>query len=111
MVKTQKLSAPSGAEIMIREYLTAGQCRELRLVQEKFMRFTMDFQTQKPVMPEVDMALVQKEREDMTIRFAIESYGGSSENVLERLLEAPPGDFEFALEEAEKRTSNPKGQK
>lgn len=95
----------------MREYLTAGECRELRLVEQKHMNMRLNLETQKPDIEQVNMANVTKEREDSLIRFAVESYNGSSEAVVERLLEAPSGDFEFVLAQAEKLLEVPKAVK
>ena len=111
MRETKKITLPSGAELSVRTYLTAREVRELRLTKEKLMSFSVNIETGKPVLSDVNMASVQKEEEDCLIRFAVESYGGNTEAVLEALLDAPAGDFEAALAEARKLLDSPKGAK
>lgn len=108
MRETKKITLPSGAELSIRTHLTAREVRELRLTKEKLMSFSVNVETGKPVLSEVNMASVQKDEEDCLIRFAVESYAGSTVNVLEALLDAPAGDFEATLLEARKLLESPK---
>lgn len=104
-------TTPAGKQLEIKEALTGRELRDLKHVEQSTMTLTVDMTIQKPVVNKVSMAEVEIAKEEAIIRKCVVSYDGSTDNVLDRLLDGVAGEYEFALEKASELLQNPKGQK
>lgn len=97
--QTKKVKAPSGKEVELKTYLTA---RERRQIREAYLN---------SINPEIDVngkatiTSVSGEKlsaaEDKLLEVSIVSYDGSTENVLNRILDGDsPEDYDFIIKEA-----------
>lgn len=95
--ETKKLKTPSGKELELKSYLTARERNELRSV---FLK-GMAVEPNTAQIKEVSGAVVD-EAEKKLLELAIVSYNGSAENVIERLLDSTPEEYDFVVAEANK---------
>ena len=97
--ETKKLAAPSGKEFEIKIYLTARERNELRGV---FLEnVSVDPITTQPKIGDLSGILLEK-AEKKIIELAVTSYDGNRENILERILDGSPEDYDFIVAEANK---------
>lgn len=101
-METIKIKTPSGKEAELKSYLTARERRQIRGVYISAIKPEMGTDG-KPIMSGVSGEMMEK-AEEMLIRIAVVSYNGSSENILERLLDGQDNaeDYEFLVNEANK---------
>lgn len=97
--KTIKLKTPLGKEVELKEYLTARERNELRNVYLSGMK--IEAEGERPVIKEIPGSIVEQ-AERKLIELAVVSYDGSRENVLERLLDSLPEEYDFVVAEANK---------
>lgn len=111
MNKTQSFTTPLGKELTLKEYLTGREARDLKHAESSAMSLSFNMETQKPVISEVSAAKVEIKKEEIMITAAILSYDGSADNILDRLLDGPSVEYEFALAKANDVANPPKEQK
>ena len=115
--ETKTVTLKSGKEVVLYSWITARQARDIREVVLRFAKFGFDTEstkeglTQKPVMKEYDAANSLREMDESSIRAAVLSFDGSSENIIDRLLDGPDGDWTEVLALADEVTKNPGGPK
>jgi hypothetical protein len=97
MRETKKIKTPSGKEVEIKTYLTARERNELRAV---FLK-NMEVDPTTNQIKEIKGSVIE-EAERKILELAIVSYDGSSENIIERLLEGTPEDYDFVVAEVNK---------
>lgn len=97
--QTQKLTTPSGKEFELKTYLTARERNELRAV--FLQNVSVDPTTSQPKVKELAGELLEQ-AERKVLEIAIISYDGAAENIIERLLDGSPEDYDFIVAEANK---------
>ena len=92
---TKTFTTPSGKEVVVKEYLTARERNELRGVTLNGLNIetTGDISQAKNITAEKLDQFQHK-----VIELAIVSYNGSAENILERLLDGTPDDYDAVVE-------------
>lgn len=97
--ETKKLTTPSGKEFEVKTYLTARERNELRGV---FLEnVSLDPTTAQPKVGDLAGALLEK-AEKKVIELAVISYDSNAENILDRILDGSPEDYDFVVAEANK---------
>ena len=96
-VKT--IQTPSDKEAVLKSYLTAGERNELRRIYLN----NMEIGTEKemPAITKISGSLVE-EAEKKMIEIAVVSYDGNPENILGRLLDEKPEEYDFVVAEINK---------
>jgi hypothetical protein len=94
--ETKKIKTPSGKEVELKTYLTAGERNELRAVFLSGMKLEGGTQIK-----EIDGGVVDK-AERKLLELAVVSYDGSAERIVERLLNELPEEYDFIVAEANK---------
>jgi len=97
--ETKKLNTPSGKEFEIKTYFTAKERNQLRSVYLSAMKF--DIGADQPAATEISGAVIEQ-AESKLIELATVSYDGSAENILDRILDGEPGDYDFIVAEINK---------
>lgn len=95
--ETKKLKTPGGKEVELKTYLTARERNELRAV---FLN-GIAIEPSSTQIKEISGAVVD-EAERKLIELAVVSYDGNRENILERLLDSTPEEYDFVVAEANK---------
>lgn len=106
-------TTPSGKKIVFKErsMITARDFRDLRALQDRSFNITVDLVTQKPSINAVNLGDVKVRQEELSLKIAIVSFDGSSDDIVERLLNGSSEDYDFALEQALELINSPKEQK
>lgn len=94
-----KCAAPSGKEFEIKPYLTARERNELRSV--FLQNISIDPSTNQPKVGELAGSLLEHAERKM-LELALVSYDGSAEQIIERILDGSPEDYDFIVTEANK---------
>ena len=97
--ETKKLTTPSGREFEVKAYLTARELNELRGVYLECVK--VDTQNAQPTIGEISGATLER-AEHKLIQLLATSLDGSAENVLDRLLDGMPEDYDFVVAECNK---------
>ena len=97
--EAKKLNTPSGKEFELKTYLTARERNELRSIY--LQAYSADPIT-KEVKPNQVTGVLLDGVEHKTIELAVLSFNGSADNILSRLLDGTPEDYDFVYQEANK---------
>jgi len=97
--ENKKLQTPLGKELELKAYLTARERNELRRVFLEGVH--IDPNRQDATLKDLSGDVLEK-AEHKYIEIIVAKYDGSSERVLERLLDATPAEYDFAVAEAGK---------
>jgi hypothetical protein len=108
--ETKKITTPSGKEVELKTYLTAGEAKELSLIFLKGMKLDYDPETKKPTVKDMSGQLMN-DAENRTVEIMVVSFDGSAENILGRILQLRNDEFEFIMEEINKITKPDIGKK
>ncbi|GIW70360.1 MAG: hypothetical protein KatS3mg101_1107 [Patescibacteria group bacterium] len=95
--ETKKIKTPSGKEVELKTYLTARERNELRNIFLKGM--TVEPSTAQ--VKEISGELIE-EAERKLIELAVVSFDNSAENIIGRILDGTPEDYDFIVSEANK---------
>lgn len=96
---TQKLSTPSGKEFEIKTFITARERNDLR---DMFLKnVSVNQATGETKTAEIG-GVFMKEVEYAYISTIVTSFNGSTEDVLNRILDESPDDYDFIAAEAGK---------
>lgn len=98
--ETKKLKTPLGKEVELRAYLTAGERRKIREAYLGAVRPEIGTDG-KTTTAKID-AQALSAAEDRLIEMSVASFDGSNENILQRLLDGAPEDYDFVVNEASK---------
>lgn len=100
--ETIKLTTPKGKPFEIIPYLTAKERNELRNVYLSEM--TAEIDTKNPEESKVNTinGTVYAKQEYKLVQLGVMSFDDSSENVLDRLLEESPEEYDFVIRELDK---------
>jgi hypothetical protein len=93
--ETKTIKTPGGKEVRLKTYLTARERNELRAIFLENMKF------EGTQVKEIDGGVVDK-AERKLLELVVVSYNGSAENIIERLLEERPEEYDFVVSEANK---------
>ena len=96
---TITVETPSGKQIVIKQYLTARERNDLRSIVAKKMVF--DPTTGEAKMGEIGGDILF-EQESKLVSLTVVEYDGSKENILERLLDSSPEEYDFVVAESGK---------
>lgn len=97
--KTKTITLPSGIVVEVKEFINARERNELRNIYLGFFSFKPD--EQKPEFKEVPGEVAEKVERKL-IEVAVVSYEGETENILDRILDGSPEDYDFLLVELNK---------
>ena len=97
--ETKVITLKSDKKAEIKTYLTARERNELRGV--FFGNFKIDAAGGKPEIKEIDGSVLGKAEEKL-LELAVVSFDGSTENVLQRLLDGSTADYDEVVAEAGK---------
>lgn len=97
--ETIKLQTPSGKELELKSYLTARERNELRRVFLEGVH--IDPNKQDANLKDLSGDVLEK-AEHKYIEIIVAKYDGNAENVLARLLDATPAEYDFVVAEATK---------
>jgi hypothetical protein len=95
--ETKKIKTPSGKEVELKTYLTARERNELRNIFLKGM--TVEPSTAQ--IKEISGELIE-EAEKKLIEIVVVSFDNSAENIIGRILDGTPEDYDFIVSEANK---------
>lgn len=112
MRETTEHRTPLGHEVVVHTYLTAREMREIGGAYQKHMKITMGAPepgaaTPTPKVEMGDAAAAERDEQDLLIRHGVATYAGSADNVLDRLLDGPDGEFQFVLALVKPLKENP----
>ncbi|MBI2025415.1 hypothetical protein HYT04_01345 [Candidatus Kaiserbacteria bacterium] len=97
--ETIKTKTPSGKELELKAWLTARERNELRRV---FLEgVSIDPNRKDANLKDLSGDVLEK-AEHKYVEIVVAKYDGSNERVLERLLDASPAEYDFAVAEAGK---------
>ncbi|MCX6756340.1 MAG: hypothetical protein NTX85_03295 [Candidatus Nomurabacteria bacterium] len=94
---TKTLQTPLRKEIVLKEYVTARERNELRSI----LLGNMKFDTEGKEIGTAELSgntLEISERKMLEV--IVTSYDGSTENIIDRLLDSTPEEYDFAVKEA-----------
>ena len=94
---TKKITTPGGLEVVLKEKITAGARNKLRNI----LLSSAKFDEQQKMTSEITGSTIEKV-EHALIEIVVVSLGGSADNVLGRLLDAAPEDYDCVIEQANK---------
>ena len=97
--ETKLLKTPTGKGVVIKTYLTARERNELRRTLLHDAKIDITTNQIKDLAAESLEAAEKK-----YIELAVVEYDGSTENILERILEAPARDYDYIIQEIQKMT-------
>lgn len=98
--ETKKITTPSGKEVELKTYLTARERNMIKDVFSNGMKIDLskiDPITKKPVITEVSGNLLVKSTEKL-LEIVVVGFDGSNENVMDRILDGSPKDYDYILE-------------
>ena len=97
-----KLTTPQNKELQIIPYLTARERNELR--NTYLAEMTTEIDPANPSQSKVTglKGTAYEKREHTLIRIGVINYAGSTENILDRLLDEKPEEYDFAIEQLDK---------
>lgn len=103
--ETIKLTTPGGKPFEIIPYLTARERNELR--NTYLSELSAEIDTQNPEASKISKlkGTVYEKQEQALIRIGVKSFDGNSENILERLLDERPEEYDFVVHELDKALS------
>mgnify|MGYP001586751547 CR=1 FL=1 len=104
--ETRTLTTPAAKQLVLKTYLTARERRTIRQVYLNKSRTTITPEGEPKT--EVTDSSVLDDYENAQIVQSVVSYDGTSENLLDRLLDAHPDEMIFVLKEISPLTENPK---
>ena len=94
---TKTLQTPLRKEIVLKEYVTARERNELRSI----LLGNMKFDTEGKEIGQAELSgntLEISERKMLEV--IVTSYDGNAENIIDRLLDSTPEEYDFAVKEA-----------
>jgi len=100
--ETIKLITPSGKALEIIPYLTARERNELRNTYLSEMTAEIDPQNLKESKVSGIRGSVYEKQEHTLIKLGVVSYDGKTENILDRLLDERPEEYDFVVKELDK---------
>lgn len=96
--ETKKFTTTSGKEVEIKTYLTKGERDLLRNILAEGRNVALKGEDQEETIPMTTMMKYQ----DESVKIAVVSFEGSSENVFERIQNSRAEDYDEILAETEK---------
>lgn len=97
--ETKKLTTPSGKEIELKTFLTARERNQVRAVVAE--KISLDVESGESKLAPISGELLER-MAHTGIEIAVVSFNGSSENILERILDGSPEDYDFIVAETTK---------
>lgn len=92
--ETKKISTPNGIEIEIVTYATG---REVRAIEQKYYtKAKLDIVAGQPKISDMDLS-AQFDVEQEMVRLLVKTVGGSTENILDTVLDMRSEDYEFVI--------------
>ena len=100
--ETIKLTTPAGKQFEIIPYLTARERNELR--NTYLSELSAEINTQNPEASKVSSinGTVYEKQEQALIKLGVISFDGSPDNILDRLLDQRPEEYDFVVSELDK---------
>lgn len=112
--KTIEMQTPSGHAFVLNEYMTGREGDQLRSLSTKYIKVGarpeegIDGKLEmKPSVESIDSEAIERETNEMTIKFMVVSIDGLTDGVLDTVLDLPDTDYLFILESAKRQSSNP----
>ena len=97
---TNQLTTPAGKQLELKTYMTAGERNQLRAVYLQSVKVKAGEDGQAEL-GELNGDVVER-AERKIIELLVVSYDGSNENILGRLLNATPEEYDFVVTESNK---------
>src|ERR1043166_934156 len=92
-----KLTTPSGKALEIIPYLTARERNELRNTYLSELSAEIDPENPKQSKVSSIKGIVYEKQEHALIKLGVVSYDGKTENILDRLLDERPEEYDFVV--------------
>jgi hypothetical protein len=107
---TQTLQTPEGRELVLKTYINAREFNEIKKSFLSAVKIDLAAATSEKAAQEaisaaaqqISLADISEANEYAAIRAIAQSYDGSPENIVERLLDASPEEYNFASREVQK---------
>lgn len=104
--ETKTLKTPSGKDAVLKTYLTARERNAVRASFLEGVKLTAadlaNPDAFKNASLQVSAAQITEANEKANVEQVVVSYDGSAENILSRLLDGTPEDYDFVVAEANK---------
>jgi len=97
--EVKAFTTPSGKPFEIKTYLTARERNDLRAIYLE--NVTVNAQTAQSTLADLTGPVLEKV-EKKILELVIASYDGTADNILDRLLDGSPEDYDFIVAEAGK---------
>jgi len=97
--ETKKITTPAGKELELKTYITARERNQIRDMFYKNMK--LENVGGKPEMSELS-GEIMSQAEYKLIESVVVSYDGNKENVLDRISDEKPEEYDFIVEEINK---------
>lgn len=91
------MTTPAGKELITKTYLTARERNELRSI--FLQNVSMDPGTSQPKIGDLSGELLER-AEQKVVDLVVTAYDGNPENILGRLLDGSPEEYDFVVAEA-----------
>ena len=103
---TKTITTPSGREVAIYTYLNARESNVLKRLYTSGMKIDMNNigSDGKPTVSEVD-GTIEIQAEEKLIELMVVSIDGSTESILDKILDGTTEDYDFILQEVNKSRS------
>lgn len=99
--ETRKIKTPSGREVILKEWITGREAKELRKV---FLNAVELSASGTEIKSTNIKTSVIEEAENKALEMVVLSLDGDKENLIERLLDLPASDYQFIVAEVNKVT-------
>lgn len=107
---TQTLQTPEGKELVIKTYINAREFNEIKksflaAIKIDLADATSEKSAQEAISEaakQISLADISEANEQAAIKAIAQSYDGSGENIIERLLESSPEEYNFVSREVQK---------
>ena len=107
---TQTLQTPEGKELVLKAYINAREFNEIKKSFLSGIKIDLaDATTEKAAQEaisqaakQISLAEISEANEQAAIKAIAQSYDGSADNIVERLLDASPEEYQFVTKEVQK---------
>jgi len=86
-------------KVVLKAWITGREKRKLREPFLARMKFAVDRTGAQPVTKDIDTAKMVEEAENVAIKTIVISVDGSTENVVDKILDMKEKDYEFVMQE------------
>jgi len=106
----QTLQTPEGKELVLKTYINAREFNEIKKSFLSAIKIDLTDATSEKAAQEaiseaakqISLADISEANEQAAIKAIAQSYDGSADNIVERLLDASPEEYQFVTKEVQK---------